>query len=55
MKLGYLGLEFQINGRTHYGWAQVIINAGYRGFALTLIDIGCGGFEFTLCNWPLLS
>jgi hypothetical protein len=26
---GYLGLEFQINGQTHYGWAQVQIFAYY--------------------------
>jgi hypothetical protein len=26
---GYLGLEFQINGQTHYGWAQVKIDAYY--------------------------
>jgi hypothetical protein len=26
---GYLGLEFQINGQTHYGWAQVNIYAYY--------------------------
>jgi len=26
---GYIGLEFQINGQTHYAWAQVIIDAFY--------------------------
>jgi hypothetical protein len=26
---GYLGLEFQINCQTHYGWAQVSIDALY--------------------------
>jgi hypothetical protein len=26
---GYLGLEFQIKGQTHYGWAQVGIDAHY--------------------------
>lgn len=38
---GYLGLEFQINGHTHYGWAHVIVNApGIHGSALTttLVD-----------------
>ncbi len=38
---GYLGLEFQINGQTHYGWAQVAISvhAGFRpGMSTTLID-----------------
>lgn len=38
---GYLGLEFQINGHTHYGWAHVIIDApGIHGFGLTttLVD-----------------
>src|SRR6266852_586969 len=38
---GYLGLEFQINGQTHYGWAQVDIYAYYnwrgRGMRTTLI------------------
>jgi len=37
---GYLGLEFQINGRTHYGWAQVAISvhSGFRpGMRTTLI------------------
>ena len=28
---GYLGLEFQINGQVHYGWAQVHIHAGFGG------------------------
>ena len=38
---GYLGLEFQINGHTHYGWANVIIDApGPHGSGLrtTLVD-----------------
>src|SRR6266705_3465070 len=42
---GYLGLEFQINGRTHYGWAQVRIDAYYNyginhltGMRTTLVD-----------------
>jgi hypothetical protein len=38
---GYLGLEFQINGQTHYGWAQVAISvhSGFRhGMSTTLID-----------------
>lgn len=26
---GYLGLEFQINGKTHYGWAQIQIYAQF--------------------------
>jgi hypothetical protein len=26
---GYLGLEFQINGKTHYGWAQINIYAQF--------------------------
>jgi hypothetical protein len=26
---GYLGLEFQINGKTHYGWAQIKIYASF--------------------------
>jgi hypothetical protein len=28
---GYLGLEFQIKGSTHYGWAQMAIAANSRG------------------------
>jgi hypothetical protein len=39
---GYLGLEFQINGQTHYGWAGVNIYAYYslfrHGMRTTLID-----------------
>ena len=39
---GYLGLEFQINGQTHYGWAQVIIYARYpylqNWMRTTLVD-----------------
>lgn len=38
---GYLGLEFQINGHTHYGWAHVIVDAlGIHGSGLTttLVD-----------------
>jgi hypothetical protein len=38
---GYLGLEFQINGQTHYGWAQVAISvhSGFRpGMLTTLVD-----------------
>jgi len=39
---GYLGLEFQINGQTHYGWAQVNIYASYsylrHVMRTTLID-----------------
>jgi hypothetical protein len=34
---GYLGLEFQINGQTHYGWAQVIIDVTY-GWMHTTLD-----------------
>jgi hypothetical protein len=37
---GFLGLEFQINGQTHYGWAQVDITvySGFRhGMRTTLI------------------
>jgi hypothetical protein len=38
---GYLGLEFQINGQTHYGWAQVSIDAHYQfqgtGMRTTLV------------------
>lgn len=39
---GYLGLEFQINGQTHYGWARVAIYAYYTYFRhvmrTTLLD-----------------
>ena len=38
---GYLGLEFQINGQTHYGWAQVNISASYYStprMTTTLVD-----------------
>lgn len=39
---GYLGLEFQINGQTHYGWAQVIIDASFGtrtgSMTTTLVD-----------------
>jgi hypothetical protein len=39
---GYLGLEFQINGQTHYGWAQVSIDAHYdfqrNWMRTTLVD-----------------
>ena len=38
---GYLGLEFLINGQTHYGWAQVniVVYSGFRhGMRTTLID-----------------
>ena len=39
---GYLGLEFQVNGQTHYGWVQVDISAYYNyrssGMSTTLID-----------------
>ena len=37
---GYLGLEFQVAGRTHYGWAQVdiVVYSGFRhGMRTTLI------------------
>ena len=32
----YLGLEFQINGKTHYGWARLSVQAGYVYFHATL-------------------
>jgi hypothetical protein len=39
---GYLGLEFQINGQTHYSWAQVNIFADFSRVAgvmrTTLVD-----------------
>jgi hypothetical protein len=39
---GYLGLAFQIDGQTHYGWAQVDILVYYNGHTFatntTLID-----------------
>jgi hypothetical protein len=35
---GYLGLEFQINGQTHYGWAQVNIFAAGQRMRTTLVD-----------------
>lgn len=39
---GYLGLEFLINGKTHYGWAQVSIDAYYnwRGYGMHTTLIG---------------
>jgi hypothetical protein len=39
---GYLGLEFQINGHTHYGWAHIIVNAPEihgSGLTTTLVDV----------------
>ena len=40
---GYLGLEFQVDGQTHYGWAQVIIDAFFYNYqrnsmTTTLVD-----------------
>ena len=34
----YLGLEFQIAGQTHYGWAELSINGGR--FGLTTVIVG---------------
>ena len=34
---GYLGLEFQINGETHYGWAQIQVDAGFGYMDTTLV------------------
>ena len=28
VKTAYLGLSFQINGETHYGWAEITLNGG---------------------------
>ena len=33
----YLGMEFQINGQTHYGWAELSINGGRSGLTTALI------------------
>ena len=39
---GYLGLEFQLDGQTHYGWAQVAIDASFGtqtgSMTTTLVD-----------------
>jgi hypothetical protein len=32
----YLGVEFQINGKTHYGWARLSVQAGYVYIHATL-------------------
>jgi hypothetical protein len=32
----YLGLKFQINGQTHYGWARLSVTAGRFGPVVTL-------------------
>jgi hypothetical protein len=37
---GYLGLEFQISGQTHYGWAQVIITGGVKGGVASTTLVG---------------
>jgi hypothetical protein len=34
---GYLGLEFQINGQIHYGWAQVFVNAHSNWMRTTVV------------------
>jgi hypothetical protein len=33
----YLGLEFQIAGQTHYGWAELSINGGSKGLMTVLV------------------
>jgi hypothetical protein len=34
---GYLGLKFQISGQTHYGWAQISVDASPTSTRTTLI------------------
>jgi len=32
----YLGLKFQINGKTHYGWARLSVSGGFGSITATL-------------------
>jgi hypothetical protein len=38
----YLGLQFQINGQTHYGWARVSV----RNFNVGQMQVGISSFAF---------
>jgi hypothetical protein len=47
----YLGLEFQINGETHYGWARLSTKWNHREH---LLSIGLTGFAYeTAPNTPI--
>jgi hypothetical protein len=49
----YLGLEFQINGETHYGWARLSVKWNHREH---LLSIGRTGFAYeTEPNTPILA
>ncbi|MFZ0417066.1 MAG: hypothetical protein WAM04_03110 [Candidatus Sulfotelmatobacter sp.] len=49
----YLGLEFQINGETHYGWARLSVKWNHREH---LLSIGLTGFAYeTEPNTPILA
>jgi hypothetical protein len=45
---GFLGLMFQINGETHYGWALLTVNLGPPGF------VTLNGYAYeTIPNMPI--
>jgi hypothetical protein len=49
----YLGLEFQINGETHYGWARLSVKWNHREH---LLSVGLTGFAYeTEPNTPILA
>jgi hypothetical protein len=47
----YLGLKFQINGKTHYGWARLNVTGGFGTIAATLT-----GYAYeTIPNKPIIA
>jgi len=49
---GYLGLEFQIDGQTHYGWAELSFGGGYPPALTTTLT----GFAYeTVANQSILT
>jgi hypothetical protein len=47
----YLGLMFQVKGKTHYGWARLSVSVGYGGAVATLT-----GYAYeTVANKPIIA
>ena len=47
----YLGLKFEINGKTHYGWARLSVQAVYYTITATLT-----GYAYeTIPNKPIIA
>jgi hypothetical protein len=55
-KQRYLGLEFMISGRVHYGWARVAVTRTGKGFGKNSIQATLTGYAYeTIPDKPIIT